>query len=47
MPDPKFTADGIEQQGPTGVDRDDPRVNAAERACEQSLPPDKPGGSGR
>jgi hypothetical protein len=46
MPDPQFTAGGIDQQPPTGADRD-PRFKAAERACGQSLPPGKGGGGGR
>jgi hypothetical protein len=46
LPDLKITADGIDQQGATGVDRDDPRLKAAERACHQygALPPVKSGG---
>jgi hypothetical protein len=47
VPDPKFTADGIDQPFPTGVARDDPRLRAAERACGQFLPPDEPGGGGK
>jgi hypothetical protein len=35
MPDPKFTADDIDQQLPTGMRRDDPRLTAAEQACAQ------------
>jgi hypothetical protein len=47
MPDPKITADGIDQPPPTGVARDDPRLRAAEQACGQSLPhDDKPGTQG-
>jgi hypothetical protein len=35
MPDPQITADGIDQQGPTGMRKDDPRLLAAEQACAQ------------
>jgi hypothetical protein len=35
MPDPQITAEGIDQQLPPGMRRDDPRVIAAERACAQ------------
>ena len=44
VPDPQFTADAIIQEGPTGVDRNDPRLKAAEQACAQygQLPPPKP-----
>jgi hypothetical protein len=35
MPDPKFTAEGIEQRLPARVRADDPRVKAAEQACQQ------------
>jgi hypothetical protein len=36
MPDPQITAEGIVEQLPTGVDRDDkPRLRAAEQACRQ------------
>jgi hypothetical protein len=42
LPDPQFTAKGIRQRPPTGMDRDDPRFGAAEQACHQygSLPND-------
>jgi hypothetical protein len=42
LPDPEITAKGIRQQPPTDVDRDDPRLGAAEQACHQygSLPND-------
>jgi hypothetical protein len=45
MPDPKITADGIEQQLPRRMRDDDPRLRAAEQACHQygSLGPAKPG----
>jgi hypothetical protein len=43
MPDPQITAEGIVEQFPTGVDRDDkPRLRAAEQACRQ-----QGGGGGR
>jgi hypothetical protein len=35
MPDPKITADDIDQQLPTGMRRDDPRFTAAAQACAQ------------
>jgi len=35
MPDPQITADGIDQQSPPGMRRDDPRLTAAEQACQQ------------
>jgi hypothetical protein len=36
MPDPQITAEGIVEQFPTGVDRDDkPRLRAAEQACHR------------
>jgi hypothetical protein len=35
MPDPQVTADGIDQQSPPGMHRDDPRLKAAEQACQQ------------
>jgi hypothetical protein len=36
MSDPQVTAEGIVEQPPTGVDRDDkPRLRAAEQACRQ------------
>jgi hypothetical protein len=35
MPDPQITADGITQQPPTGMSRNDPRLRAAEQACRQ------------
>jgi hypothetical protein len=35
MPDPQITADGIDQQGPPGMHKDDPRLKAAEQACAQ------------
>jgi hypothetical protein len=41
VPDPRMTADGIDQPLPNGVDGDDPRLTAAERACGMSLPSDK------
>jgi hypothetical protein len=40
MPDPKITANGIEEQPPTGADRDDkPKLRAALQACERAVPP--------
>jgi hypothetical protein len=40
MPDPKITANGIEQPPPTGAGRDDkPRLRAALQACERAVPP--------
>ena len=40
IPDPKITANGIEEQPPTGADRDDkPRLRAALQACERAVPP--------
>jgi hypothetical protein len=46
MPDPQITANGIDQQLPRRMDRDDPRLKAAEQACHQygSLGPPKPVG---
>jgi hypothetical protein len=46
MPDPQITANGIDQPLPRRMDRDDPRLTAAEQACHQygSLSPAKPGG---
>ena len=43
-PDPQFSGGAIIQRGPTGVDRNDPRLKAAEQACAQygQLPPPKP-----
>jgi hypothetical protein len=41
LPDPQITADGIHQQLPTGVNRDDPRLSAAEQVCRKYLAPDK------
>jgi hypothetical protein len=38
LPDPQITADGIDQQLPPGMHRDDPRLTAAEQACQQSQP---------
>jgi hypothetical protein len=35
LPDPQITADGITQQPPTGMSRNDPRLRAAEQACRQ------------
>jgi hypothetical protein len=35
MPDPQITAEGIVEQPPTGMRKDDPRLRAAWRACEQ------------
>jgi hypothetical protein len=35
LPDPQITAEGIDQQGPPGMRKDDPRVTAAEQACAQ------------
>jgi hypothetical protein len=35
LPDPQVTAEGITQQNPTGMSRNDPRLQAAERACRQ------------
>jgi hypothetical protein len=32
LPDPQITAKGIRQRLPTDVDRDDPRLSAAEQA---------------
>jgi hypothetical protein len=34
-PDPKITAEGIVEQPPTGMRKDDPRLRAAWRTCEQ------------
>jgi hypothetical protein len=41
MPDPQVVADGITQQSPPGMSRNDPRLKAAVRACGQGLPGDK------
>jgi hypothetical protein len=38
MPDPQITADGPELRYPRGVDPDDPRLKAAEQACQPYLP---------
>jgi hypothetical protein len=38
LPDPQITADGIHQQLPTGVNRDDPRLSAAEQTCGRQYP---------
>jgi hypothetical protein len=38
MPDPQITASGIDQQLPTRMARDDPRLKAAEQACHRYLP---------
>jgi hypothetical protein len=35
LPDPKITPKGIRQHLPTDMDRDDPRLGAAEQACHQ------------
>jgi hypothetical protein len=35
LPDPQITAKGIRQHPPTDMDRDDPRLSAAEQACHQ------------
>jgi hypothetical protein len=35
LPDPEVTAKGIRQHPPTDMDRDDPRLSAAEQACHQ------------
>jgi hypothetical protein len=35
LPDPQITAEGIDQQSPPGMRRDDPRLTAAEQACAQ------------
>jgi hypothetical protein len=35
LPDPQITAEGITQQNPTGMSRNDPRLRAAEQACRQ------------
>jgi hypothetical protein len=42
LADPQITAKGIRQHPPTDMDRDDPRLGAAEQACHQygSLPND-------
>jgi hypothetical protein len=37
-PDPQFTGGAIVQRGPTGVDRNDPRLKAAEQVCQHYLP---------
>jgi hypothetical protein len=37
-PDPQFSGGAILQRGPTGVDRNDPRLKAAEQACQHYLP---------
>jgi hypothetical protein len=47
LPDAQITAEGIDQPPAPGVHRDDPKQKAAEQACAQSLPPDKPGGGGK
>jgi hypothetical protein len=49
MPDPKITAEGIDQQLPARMRPDDARLKAAEQACHQygSLGPAKPGGPQR
>jgi hypothetical protein len=49
MPDPKITAEGIDQQLPARMRPDDARLRAAEQACHQygSLGPAKPGGPQR
>jgi hypothetical protein len=38
LPDPQITADGPELRYPRGTDPDDPRLKAAEQACQQYLP---------
>jgi hypothetical protein len=43
MPDPKISGTGrnlvdIVQEGPTGVDQKDPRLKAAQQACQRYLP---------
>jgi hypothetical protein len=38
MPDPQITADGPELRYPRGVDPEDPRLKAAEQACQPYLP---------
>jgi hypothetical protein len=35
LADPQITAKGIRQHPPTDMDRDDPRLSAAEQACHQ------------
>jgi hypothetical protein len=35
MPDPRITADDVDQQGSPGMRKDDPRLRAAEQACAQ------------
>jgi hypothetical protein len=35
LPDPRITAEGIDQQGPPGMRKDDPRLKAAEQVCAQ------------
>jgi hypothetical protein len=35
LPDPRITADDVDQQGPPGMRKDDPRLRAAEQACAQ------------
>jgi hypothetical protein len=49
MPDPKITAEGIDQPLPSRMRDDDPRLRAAEQACHQygSLGPAKSGGPQR
>jgi hypothetical protein len=49
LPDPKITAEGIDQQLPARMRPDDARLKAAEQACHQygSLGPAKPGGPQR
>jgi hypothetical protein len=39
MPDPKFTADGIDQPWPDPPERDTPKFRAAQQACERAVPP--------
>jgi ABC-type glycerol-3-phosphate transport system substrate-binding protein len=40
LPDPKITANGIEEQPPTGADQDNkPRLRAALQACERAVRP--------
>jgi hypothetical protein len=38
QPDPQFSGGAIIQQGPAGVDRNDPRLKATEQACQHFLP---------
>jgi hypothetical protein len=35
LPDQRITADDVDQQGPPGMRKDDPRLRAAEQACAQ------------